>query len=146
MLHPHIMTPSTTLLLLLTFSRTSLPYSSQCLPTFLIPAPTMHRLICGPQNYAWGKYGLESEVARLLAASGGAVDESLPYAELWMGTHHKVESLVLPLWNEEAEMPLSEFFKAHPAAAGTVASAGADFDGGLPYLFKVRCGVWIYGQ
>ena len=38
-------------------------------------------------QYEWGKRGSTSAVAALLRASGGAVDASAPYAELWVGTH-----------------------------------------------------------
>jgi len=46
----------------------------------------MYALECPVMNYAWGKIGSSSAVAQL---SGQAVDEKAPYAELWMGTHHK---------------------------------------------------------
>lgn len=44
-------------------------------------------LICKAQNYAWGVRGLQSSVAQLLKSSNVEIDENLPYAELWMGTH-----------------------------------------------------------
>jgi len=35
------------------------------------------------QNYAWGKVGLKSEVAKLFSSSSGQpVDEAVPYAEV----------------------------------------------------------------
>ena len=41
------------------------------------------RLNPAVQNYAWGKVGLESEVAKLFASSSGQpVDETTPYAEV----------------------------------------------------------------
>ena len=49
----------------------------------------MQRLDCHVKNYAWGKDGHDSEVARLFA--DGHPDHKIgpktPYAELWMGTH-----------------------------------------------------------
>jgi mannose-6-phosphate isomerase len=36
------------------------------------------------QNYDWGKLGSKSKVAQLW---GNEIDETKPYAELWMGTH-----------------------------------------------------------
>ena len=49
----------------------------------------MQRLDCHVKNYAWGKNGTESEVARLFAAGHPKheVGPTTPYAELWMGTH-----------------------------------------------------------
>ena len=46
-------------------------------------------LECAAQNYAWGKIGSDSVVARLVQASmpDFVLDENKPYAELWMGTH-----------------------------------------------------------
>ena len=52
-------------------------------------ATSLLKLKCAVQNYAWGKKGTDSEVAKLYA-SGDAdaeVSEEKPYAELWMGTH-----------------------------------------------------------
>uniref|UniRef100_A0A0K8TMD1 mannose-6-phosphate isomerase n=1 Tax=Tabanus bromius TaxID=304241 RepID=A0A0K8TMD1_TABBR len=41
------------------------------------------------KNYEWGKLGLDSEVAQLakLNSEDVQVDDSTPYAELWMGDH-----------------------------------------------------------
>jgi mannose-6-phosphate isomerase len=40
------------------------------------------------QNYDWGKLGASSSVARLWSsATGGAIVDNKPYAELWLGTH-----------------------------------------------------------
>ncbi|KAI1720938.1 phosphomannose isomerase type I domain-containing protein [Ditylenchus destructor] len=49
----------------------------------------MERLDCHVKEYAWGKRGEESEVARLFSAghSQFQIGKSTPYAELWMGTH-----------------------------------------------------------
>ncbi|CAI2353210.1 unnamed protein product [Caenorhabditis sp. 36 PRJEB53466] len=49
----------------------------------------MEQLKCHVKQYAWGKYGEESEVARLFADGHEhfQIDEKTPYAELWMGTH-----------------------------------------------------------
>ncbi|CAK5038830.1 unnamed protein product [Meloidogyne enterolobii] len=49
----------------------------------------IERLNCAVKNYAWGKLGENSEVARLYVE--GHEDEEInsdtPYAELWIGTH-----------------------------------------------------------
>ncbi|CAD6199898.1 unnamed protein product [Caenorhabditis auriculariae] len=49
----------------------------------------MERLECHVKEYAWGKLGRESEVARLFAAGhkNFKLGCTTPYAELWMGTH-----------------------------------------------------------
>eukprot|EP00469_Lotharella_globosa_P012242 CAMPEP_0167788838 /NCGR_PEP_ID=MMETSP0111_2-20121227/10290_1 /TAXON_ID=91324 /ORGANISM="Lotharella globosa, Strain CCCM811" /LENGTH=484 /DNA_ID=CAMNT_0007680815 /DNA_START=12 /DNA_END=1467 /DNA_ORIENTATION=+ len=46
---------------------------------------------CPVQNYAWGKVGASSAVAQM---SGKEIDEKQPYAELWMGTHHKGPAMI----------------------------------------------------
>jgi len=43
-------------------------------------------LSCISQNYNWGKLGHNSVVAQLLD-NGNNIDETKPYAELWMGSH-----------------------------------------------------------
>ncbi|CCE65431.1 hypothetical protein TPHA_0L00750 [Tetrapisispora phaffii CBS 4417] len=52
------------------------------------------RLNVGYQQYAWGKIGSNSSVARFAAHSDPSlkINENEPYAELWMGTHPKVPS------------------------------------------------------
>ena len=50
----------------------------------------MLALTCAAQQYAWGKMGEASMVARLQRASSGSdapPPADQPYAELWMGTH-----------------------------------------------------------
>lgn len=46
-------------------------------------------LICKVQNYSWGVLGNKSSVAQFLRnmCSNYQIDETKPYAELWMGTH-----------------------------------------------------------
>ncbi|GAB5366055.1 hypothetical protein AAMO2058_001111400 [Amorphochlora amoebiformis] len=74
----------------------------------------IYPLKCPVQNYAWGKTGSSSAVALL---SGQKIDEKSPYAELWMGTHHKGPA-------EVAVEGKSELLSK---------KIGQD----LPYLFKV---------
>lgn len=50
-------------------------------------------LDCAVQNYDWGKRGRASAVARLQSCLHG-IDEALPYAELWMGTHVSGPSVI----------------------------------------------------
>ena len=49
----------------------------------------IERLECTVKNYAWGKLGHGSDVARLVAAGNeqAEIGHSTPYAELWIGTH-----------------------------------------------------------
>lgn len=75
------------------------------------------------QNYAWGLSPTESSlVARLHALNSGAeVDDTQPYAELWMGVHPSGPARLA----NEPDVTLSKFM------ADSVVSAD------LPYLFKV---------
>lgn len=46
-------------------------------------SPAFLKLSCAVQNYAWGKVGMESEVARLRSGDPGfTLDPQLPYAEV----------------------------------------------------------------
>uniref|UniRef100_A0A915AHT3 mannose-6-phosphate isomerase n=1 Tax=Parascaris univalens TaxID=6257 RepID=A0A915AHT3_PARUN len=57
-------------------------------PSSLFKESIMERLQCHVQNYAWGKKGMNSEVARIYAAGHDTkIDSDKSYAELWMGTH-----------------------------------------------------------
>lgn len=51
-----------------------------------LPTPTVFPLSCAVQSYSWGKVGLESEVAKLLASSDPLVQiqPDRPYAEVSM--------------------------------------------------------------
>ncbi|KAJ4459546.1 putative Mannose-6-phosphate isomerase [Paratrimastix pyriformis] len=83
----------------------------------------MFRLSCEAKQYAWGKVGQASIVAKF---SGGSIREE-PFAELWMGTHPSGPSEVVVRSNEKVKLP--EFLRAHP-----------DFQASspeLPFLFKV---------
>ncbi|ODV82358.1 mannose-6-phosphate isomerase [Suhomyces tanzawaensis NRRL Y-17324] len=57
----------------------------------------LFRIDCGYQNYDWGKIGSHSAVAQFAASSNPSttIDESKPYAELWMGTHPSVPSVAV---------------------------------------------------
>ncbi|KIK26872.1 hypothetical protein PISMIDRAFT_675486 [Pisolithus microcarpus 441] len=95
-------------------------------PVFLI-APTI-------QQYDWGKLGKSSKVAQLAnsAVPGFALDESTPYAELWMGTHVKSPSGVVG-----SNKTLRDFLARHPELMGDVSSVFDTTGGNLPFLFKV---------
>ena len=70
------------------------------------------------QHYDWGKLGSESAVARLLGSE--KIDESKPYAELWMGNHVNGPCFVSV---SDGEVPIWEVLKSH--------------DWSLLFLFKV---------
>lgn len=55
-----------------------------CPPLMLAFPPTVFPLSCAVQSYSWGKMGLESEVAKLLASSDPLVQiqPDRPYAEV----------------------------------------------------------------
>lgn len=52
----------------------------------------MQALACGTQSYDWGKTAADSEVASLVGAD---TNEAKRYAELWIGAHPKLPSMVL---------------------------------------------------
>ncbi|KAI0777609.1 mannose-6-phosphate isomerase [Trametes elegans] len=99
---------------------------------------TVFKLIPTTQKYDWGKVGLSSKVAQYAAACrlpGFTLDESAPYAELWMGTHHTSPSRL-----QDGEK-LSDHLAAHPELIGSrvrerFRDAGAAA-GNLPFLLKV---------
>ena len=89
-------------------------------------------LKCTIQQYAWGKYGRSSEVA-LLNRSGNpdfVIDDAIPYAELWMGTHPNGPSVL-----RSSSQKLADWIQAHPESLG--AKAKEKFGVQLPFLFKV---------
>ncbi|RHZ48607.1 uncharacterized protein CDV56_102751 [Aspergillus thermomutatus] len=57
-------------------------------------ANSLIQLQCGVTNNDWGKIGTRSLVARLSAAGNKEhkIDQDIPYAELWMGTHTLLSS------------------------------------------------------
>lgn len=96
------------------------------------------RLCCAVQNYAWGKRGSNSEVALLSAAGskGFVIQEDLPYAELWMGTHPSGPSL-LAVDDRHAVTgaSLQSYIAEHPECLGD--DVRQCFGDQLPFLFKV---------
>uniref|UniRef100_S4RGG1 Mannose-6-phosphate isomerase n=1 Tax=Petromyzon marinus TaxID=7757 RepID=S4RGG1_PETMA len=96
---------------------------------------TVFPLRCAVQRYAWGKLGLASEVAQLVAASDTAqrVEPEQPYAELWMGTHPKGDAQIR---DDRVQPPtLSQWIAAHPDSLGS--KVRDRFGDQLPFLFKV---------
>ncbi|KAF8900885.1 mannose-6-phosphate isomerase [Gymnopilus junonius] len=98
--------------------------------------PSVFKLVPTTQQYDWGKVGKSSKVAQFAAASqipGFTIDEGMPYAELWMGTHPKSPSRV-----RSSNEILSEHLTAQSELIGTQVIEKFDCaDGNLPFLFKV---------
>lgn len=77
------------------------------------------------QHYAWGG---KSFIPNLLGVENG---KNQPFAELWMGTHHRGTAIV-----EKSGQHLSEVIAAHPKSI-LGDSVSEKFGHRLPYLFKV---------
>ncbi|XP_045496465.1 mannose-6-phosphate isomerase [Colias croceus] len=89
-------------------------------------------LQCKIQNYDWGKLGLDSTVAKLVANADPSItiDPTKPYAELWMGTHPNGPSLII-----ERDVYLSEYLKNNLDAIGP--DVRKKFDVSVPFLLKI---------
>ncbi|KAL0967927.1 hypothetical protein UPYG_G00259930 [Umbra pygmaea] len=92
-------------------------------------------LSCMVQNYAWGKVGLDSEVAKLVVGgdSSAAIEEHKHYAELWMGAHPKGDALIKD--NRISHRTLGQWIADYPSCLGSKVKDA--FHGQLPFLFKV---------
>lgn len=100
---------------------------------------SVFRLDCGYQNYDWGKIGSSSAVAQFAAASNPntKIDESKPYAELWMGTHPKVPSLAVDAGDISGKT-LRDLVASNPQGylhPSVIEKFGSDKE--IPFLFKV---------
>lgn len=95
---------------------------------------TVFRIDCGYRNYDWGKLGLTLAVAKFAASlnPNTKVDELKPYAELWMGTHPLVPSVVV----DNGKL-LREVIEADPSLVTepVIKKFGVNVE--LPFLFKV---------
>ena len=89
-------------------------------------------LKCKIQNYDWGKLGRNSVVAQLYASADPdvTIDESKPYAELWMGTHPNGPALIM-----ERGVLLSEYIKKNLDAIGP--EVRKRFGVTVPFLLKI---------
>uniref|UniRef100_A0A8C5S7T0 Mannose-6-phosphate isomerase n=1 Tax=Laticauda laticaudata TaxID=8630 RepID=A0A8C5S7T0_LATLA len=92
-------------------------------------------LACAVQNYAWGKPGRDSQVAKLLESNDpmAQIDADKPYAELWMGAHPKGDAVILD--NRIPQKTLSQWIADNPVCLGS--KVKDSFQGQLPFLFKV---------
>ncbi|XP_028679021.2 mannose-6-phosphate isomerase [Erpetoichthys calabaricus] len=104
-------------------------------PTAAMEEVRVFPLSCVVQNYAWGKVGLESEVAKLLVSGhpSTVIEEEKPYAELWMGAHPKGDALIKD--NRISQKSLGQWIADHPSQLGV--KVKDTFRGQLPFLFKV---------
>jgi mannose-6-phosphate isomerase len=89
-------------------------------------------LKCRVQDYAWGKIGQNSQVAKFAAAAckDFNLEDNKPYAELWMGVHPNGPSIIA-----ETGETLAEYISTHPECLGE--KVKERFNGKLPFLFKV---------
>ncbi|TFK16813.1 mannose-6-phosphate isomerase [Coprinopsis marcescibilis] len=95
------------------------------------------KIVPTTQQYDWGKHGRNSKVAQFAEASGVpgfVIDESKPYAELWMGTHPSSPSRV----KRTGEI-LSAHLARNPNLIGaSIRTKFPEADtGNVPFLFKV---------
>ncbi|XP_030629894.1 mannose-6-phosphate isomerase isoform X1 [Chanos chanos] len=92
-------------------------------------------LSCVVQQYAWGKVGLDSEVAKLVVGGDpqASIEGDKPYAELWMGAHPKGDALIKD--NRISQRTLGQWIADYPGCLG--AKVKDTFHGQLPFLFKV---------
>ncbi|KAF3688518.1 Mannose-6-phosphate isomerase [Channa argus] len=99
-----------------------------------VPSPVFP-LTCAVQTYAWGKIGLDSEVAQLVAGGDplAVIEDGKPYAELWMGAHPKGDAQIKD--NRIAQTTLGQWINHFPACLGS--KVKDTFQGQLPFLFKV---------
>ena len=103
-----------------------------------LAGPGVYMLKPTCQNYAWGKIGPDSAVARYLNSAYSdsvTIDPTIPYAELWMGTHPRGPNIALGV-GPDGEMPLKTLIETCPELLGepVVDQFGK---GSLPFLFKV---------
>lgn len=101
--------------------------------TFTLFTQMLVELLCDVQTYDWGKLGKSSAVARFAAAQSPDfhIQESTPYAELWMGTHPKAPSQI-----KGGKENLRELVAGNDKLLGEKVAAKFG-DQEIPFLFKV---------
>jgi mannose-6-phosphate isomerase len=92
----------------------------------------IYRLQGKTMTYHWGMPGDISKVAAYAKASGTDIDTSLPYAELWMGTHPNAPSHVL----DNDKTTLADLIKKNPSFSTD--EIYKQYNGDLPFLFKIQ--------
>eukprot|EP00816_Leptocylindrus_hargravesii_P001913 CAMPEP_0196812802 /NCGR_PEP_ID=MMETSP1362-20130617/31335_1 /TAXON_ID=163516 /ORGANISM="Leptocylindrus danicus, Strain CCMP1856" /LENGTH=472 /DNA_ID=CAMNT_0042188705 /DNA_START=149 /DNA_END=1567 /DNA_ORIENTATION=- len=93
----------------------------------------LRKLDCAAQQYAWGRIGSNSSVARMKAANSTnfIIEEDSPYAELWVGTHPNGMSQVIDCDTGES-CSLKEYVQSDP-----LLHLGNSKATDLTFLFKV---------
>ncbi|KAL1858581.1 hypothetical protein Plec18167_003548 [Paecilomyces lecythidis] len=96
-------------------------------------ADSVIQLKCECKNDPWGKKGSDSMAARFwmkTPLTGGKVDESKPYSEMWMGTYPSTPSYILSTGEQ-----LEGYLQKHPELIGknAIDKWGCD----LPFLPKI---------
>ncbi|XP_076323686.1 mannose phosphate isomerase isoform X2 [Tachypleus tridentatus] len=104
--------------------------------TIEVLSPRVFQLKCPVQKYAWGKLGLNSEVAQLKKSADTtfSVEECETYAELWMGTHPSGPATIINNPTLEGTL-LKDWIIKHPESIGQ--KVEDKFGPDLPFLFKV---------
>ncbi|XP_039020134.1 mannose-6-phosphate isomerase 1-like [Hibiscus syriacus] len=88
------------------------------------------------QNYDWGRWGTEAQVARLLALnSGSEIKPDRPYAEFWMGNHDSGPSFMADNNGEGGNLSLKDWILKNPNVLGHKVLKKWGHD--LLFLFKV---------
>jgi mannose-6-phosphate isomerase len=101
-------------------------------------------------SYDWGKLGNESKVAAMARANAASkattsttsaahdiVDDTKPYAELWLGTHPNGPSMLMQQQQQQQQQAIDmQPLKAHVSAA-TISARVFDRYRDLPFLLKV---------
>ena len=95
----------------------------------------MIKLKCNHQNYDWGKLGGESLVYKLRSFQTENLPIDKPYAELWMGTHPNLPSLVEKKPGETVK--LSDLLSEAPELYLGKTCEKFKTKQDLPFLFKV---------
>jgi mannose-6-phosphate isomerase len=93
----------------------------------------MFKLFPGHQNYPWGKASSSSLIYLMQSSRNPDLPDSIPYAELWLGSHPSLPS------NTEFGVPLDELIKKEPLKylGETSLEIFQDEKSGLPFLFKI---------
>lgn len=93
----------------------------------------MFKLYPGHQNYPWGKPSACSLIYKIQSLRNDALSTSLPYAELWLGSHPSLPS------NTEFNVLLDELIKTDPSKFLGKKSLETfeEKTSGLSFLFKI---------
>ncbi|KAF3929637.1 hypothetical protein ABW20_dc0105983 [Dactylellina cionopaga] len=98
----------------------------------VLPVP-LYRLRCGVNNYEWGKTGSTSCAAKFASTSAAdlVIENTKPYAELWMGTHPSLPAKDIDSGNSLGDLVSRNESLLGPAVVSRFGT------GKLPFLFKV---------